>query len=102
MQVLLEQPLVIAILHCQVTEGIICFHEVLDDGTRLPKGEIVVVWIDYDRCATIGVQPAEGLALDVLDLDFFIRNTELFQRDQDLEGVWAASCESLAVYSHTT
>lgn len=96
MQVLSQQPSALPVLQGQRVECIICLDEVLDDGARLPKSKIVIVWINYDRRATIGVKLEEGLALDVLDLDFVIRNAKLFQRDQDFERVWAASYESLA------
>lgn len=96
MQVLSEQPPVLPVLQGQATERIVRLYEVLDDGARLPKREVLIVGINYDRCAAVGVQLEEGLALDVFDLDLFIRNAKLFQYDQDFEGVRSSSCASLA------
>ena len=68
-QVLLQVPLVGRVGGVELVLLVICLDNVLEDSSRLPEGEVVVVGVDDGGKAAVGIDFKEPVHLRVLDDD---------------------------------
>lgn len=69
MQVLLQVPLIGKVGDVELVLLVVSVDEVLEDGSRLPEDEVVVVGVDDGGNAAIGTQLEVPVYLGVLDID---------------------------------
>lgn len=90
MQILLDLIVLLGSLPLQLALLVISFDKVLNDGSRLPKSEVIVVGVADGGDSAIGVDLNIPLLLGGSRNGLLIGKAELVQKNLDLERIGTA------------